>query len=46
MKLIVLSIQLNSTPFNLTGLKHFRVTLTAVLKVNVQLSKYLIIMLL
>lgn len=41
MKLIVLSIELNSTPFNLTGLKYFRVTLSTVLKVNFK-STYVI----
>lgn len=34
MKLIVRSIELNSAPFNLTGLKYFHVTLSTVLKVN------------
>ncbi|KAH8358586.1 hypothetical protein KR093_001110, partial [Drosophila rubida] len=33
MKLIVLSIELNSTPFSLNGLKYFRVTLTSVVKI-------------
>ncbi|KAH8311694.1 hypothetical protein KR044_007587, partial [Drosophila immigrans] len=33
MKLVVLSIELNSTPFSLTGLKYFSVTLTSVVKI-------------
>ncbi|XP_051862841.1 odorant receptor 74a-like [Drosophila albomicans] len=33
MKLVILSIELNSTPFSLTGLNYFTVTLTSVVKI-------------
>ncbi|KAH8406600.1 hypothetical protein KR215_009014, partial [Drosophila sulfurigaster] len=33
MKLVILSIELNSTPFSLTGLNYFSVTLTSVVKI-------------
>ncbi|KAH8358706.1 hypothetical protein KR093_001844, partial [Drosophila rubida] len=33
MKLVILSIELNSTPFSLTGLKYFSVTLTSAVKI-------------
>lgn len=35
MKLVTLAIELNSRPFFITGLKYFRVSLTAVLKVPI-----------
>lgn len=40
MKLVKLSIQLNSRPFFVTGLKYFRVTLVAVLKVTIKEFKF------
>lgn len=40
MKLVKLSIQLNSRPFFVTGLKYFCVTLVAVLKVTIKEFKF------